>query len=157
MITLFFMLGWDRYGFNKKSNGTHYAELVFLHPFGYAGCVVHSGVSGARSVDTFSCLGGRCGFQKKCTRTRYVQLVFSHPVGFAGHVVPSGELRNVIVLLFMLGWGQYLFDKKHPNKLRGICVFASRGIYGSHSAFWCHRGAKWGGHYFSCLGGTGMD
>jgi hypothetical protein len=58
MITLFFMLGWDRYGFNKKSNGTHYAELVFLHPFGYAGCVVHSGVSGARSVDTFSCLGG---------------------------------------------------------------------------------------------------
>jgi hypothetical protein len=28
---LFFMLGWDRYGFNKKRVRTHYAELVFLH------------------------------------------------------------------------------------------------------------------------------
>jgi hypothetical protein len=27
--TLFFMLGWDRYGFNKKHARTHYAEHVF--------------------------------------------------------------------------------------------------------------------------------
>jgi hypothetical protein len=42
---LFFMLGWDPYGFDKKRAGTHYAELVFLHPVAYVGCVVQSGAS----------------------------------------------------------------------------------------------------------------
>jgi hypothetical protein len=32
MITLVFMLGRDRYGFDKKCTGTHYAKLVFLQP-----------------------------------------------------------------------------------------------------------------------------
>jgi hypothetical protein len=47
MIALFFMLGWDQYGFDKKCTGTHYAELVSLHPVESAGYVVHSGGSGA--------------------------------------------------------------------------------------------------------------
>jgi hypothetical protein len=42
---LFFMLRWDRYGFDKKRFRTHYAELVFFHPLGYVGHVVHSGAS----------------------------------------------------------------------------------------------------------------
>jgi hypothetical protein len=42
---LFFMLRWDRYGFDKKRFTTHYAELVFFHPLGYVGHVVHSGAS----------------------------------------------------------------------------------------------------------------
>jgi hypothetical protein len=44
---LFFMLGWDRYRFNKMHAGTCYAKLVFLHPVGYVGHVVHSGAPGA--------------------------------------------------------------------------------------------------------------
>jgi hypothetical protein len=41
---LFFMLGWDQYGLDKKCTGTRYAKLVFLQPVGYAGHVVHSAV-----------------------------------------------------------------------------------------------------------------
>jgi hypothetical protein len=46
------MLGWDRYGFNKKRVGTRYAKLVFLHTVGVVGPIVHSGVAGARNVTT---------------------------------------------------------------------------------------------------------
>jgi hypothetical protein len=44
---LFFMLGWGRYRFDKKHARTHYIELVFLYPVGFAGHVMHSGASGA--------------------------------------------------------------------------------------------------------------
>jgi hypothetical protein len=47
IVALFFMLGWDRFGFNKMHVRTRYAELVFLHRVGYAGHVVHSGAFGA--------------------------------------------------------------------------------------------------------------
>jgi hypothetical protein len=43
----FFMVSRDRYGFHKKHVGTRYAELLFLHPVGSAGNVVHSGASRA--------------------------------------------------------------------------------------------------------------
>jgi hypothetical protein len=51
VIAVFFMLGWDWYGFDKKCSGTRYAELVFLHQMGCVGCVVYSSASGVRNVD----------------------------------------------------------------------------------------------------------
>jgi hypothetical protein len=47
---LFFMLGWARSGFEKKSVRTRYTEHVFLHPVGCAGHAVHYGASGVRNV-----------------------------------------------------------------------------------------------------------
>jgi hypothetical protein len=44
---LFFIPGWDRYGFDKKYIGTHYSYLVFLHPVGSVGHFLHSGASEA--------------------------------------------------------------------------------------------------------------
>jgi hypothetical protein len=56
---LFFMLGWNQYGFHKKRVGTRYAELVFLHPLRSTGHVVHSDASRARNVQAlFLCSGG---------------------------------------------------------------------------------------------------
>jgi hypothetical protein len=49
---LFFMLRWDRYRFDKKRFRTRYAELLFLHPMGCTGHVMHSSVFESRNVDT---------------------------------------------------------------------------------------------------------
>jgi hypothetical protein len=46
------MLWWDRYRFDNMRTGTHYAELIFLHPVGSVGHIVQSGASKARNIDT---------------------------------------------------------------------------------------------------------
>jgi hypothetical protein len=88
----FFMLGWERYKFNKNHIWRRCTKLVFLHPVGSSGDIVHSTTFGARHIDTlfFMPWWDQYEFHKIHTRTRYVELVFLHPVGSAGHIVYSG-------------------------------------------------------------------
>jgi hypothetical protein len=90
--THYFLLGSDRYRLDKKHVGTHYIELVFLHPVGSTGHVMHSSALGVRNVDIlFFMLGwDQYGFHKKCAATCYIEHVFLHPLGSVGHVVHSG-------------------------------------------------------------------
>jgi hypothetical protein len=70
--SLFFMIGWDRYGFAKKRTETRYTEVMFLHSMGSPCHVVHSTAFGVQNT------------------TRYADLVFLHPVGSTDLVVHSG-------------------------------------------------------------------
>jgi hypothetical protein len=72
------MLGWDRYGFDKKRTGTRYTKHVILHSVGYAGRVVNSGASRSQNIDAlfFMLSWARYGFLQKCVQTCYTKLVF---------------------------------------------------------------------------------
>jgi hypothetical protein len=89
------MLGWDRYGFDKKHVRTHYAKLVCFNTVESMGHVVHSGASRARNVDELFFILGctRCGFHKKCVATRYAKLVLLHLVGSMGNITHSSASR----------------------------------------------------------------
>jgi hypothetical protein len=78
ITTLFFLLGWERYGFHQKCVGTSYAKRVFLHPVGSVGHVVHSGASRERNIDALFFMFGweRYGFHEKCVGTRYVEFAY---------------------------------------------------------------------------------
>jgi hypothetical protein len=117
---------------------TLHAKLVFLHPVGSAGHVVHSSASEAQNGDAvFFMLGWDWyGIDKKCVGTHYGKVVFLQLVGSVGHVVHfgvSGE-RNLNALFFMLGWAWCGFCKKCTGtRYAELVFFASGGIHGSHS------------------------
>jgi hypothetical protein len=86
------MLGWDRYGFDKKHVRTRYTDLVFLQPVGTAGHIVHSVASMARIINAlfFKLRWDPYGFHKNRASTHYAESMFLHSIGFIGHVVHSG-------------------------------------------------------------------
>jgi hypothetical protein len=140
------MLMWDRYRFQKRRIGTHYAELVFMHPVGYAGHLVHCGAFGACNIDVLFFLLGWdwYEFHKMRRDTRCRTCVFA-----IGGI--CGSRRAFLCLRrakrrhtsFRAREGLVLLPQKvHQDKLRQTCVFASSGICGSRSAFRCIRGAK---------------
>jgi hypothetical protein len=61
------MLGWHQYRFDKKHIGTRYTKLLFLHPVGSVGHVVHLAVSGEQIIDAqfFKLREDRYGLDKK--------------------------------------------------------------------------------------------
>jgi hypothetical protein len=93
---LFFMLGWDPFGFYKKRTRTHYAKLVFSHPVGLVGHVIQSDASaGVKRRCTIFMLGWDWfRFHKMRDGTHYNELVFVDPLGSMGHVVLSGASRS---------------------------------------------------------------
>jgi hypothetical protein len=107
VIALFFMRERDRYGFDKKRAGTHYAELVFFQPVDLqiTSCIP---VSRARNVIAlfFMLRSDWYGFDKKRSGTPYAELVFWHQLGCAGIIVYSGAsgAQNLNALIFMLEW-----------------------------------------------------
>jgi hypothetical protein len=58
---LFFMLGWDQYGFDKNHDRTPYVKLVFSHLVGAAGHVGNCTIF-------FKLTWARCVFHKKACR-----------------------------------------------------------------------------------------
>jgi hypothetical protein len=113
--SLFFTLGWDWYGFDKKHIRAHYTELVFLHSVEYAGHVVHSGVSGVpTSMHYFSCLGGTDMYSTKSAQDTLCRTCIFAFGGICGSRSAFRCVRgaNVDALFFMIGWDRYLFDKK---------------------------------------------
>jgi hypothetical protein len=128
--TLFFMLGWDRFGFNKNRVRTHYVELVFLYPVGAAAPIAHSVSSGARNVDAlfFMLRWERYGFQKKRVGTCYTELVFLHLGRYLGGVVHSGAsgVRNISARFFCSGGSSALSIKSAGGHVTTNLCFCIR-------------------------------
>jgi hypothetical protein len=127
------VLGWDWCGFHKKCAGTRYAELVFLHPMGTVGHVVHSSLSRVRNVDAlfFMPVWARYDFHKNRTGTRYTELMFLLPVGYAGNVAhfDSSGARNIDPPFSFSGGPDAISIKSMSGHITlNLCLRIRRGL-----------------------------
>jgi hypothetical protein len=126
---LLLMLGWDRYGFHKKGDGTRYTRLVSLHPVCTIFHVVHCVASG---MHHFSCFGGTGTDSKKSTPRHVTQnLCFAS----------GGREMSTHYCSCSGGTGMDSKNSTSRHVTPNLC-FASGRIYGSRSAFRCVRDAK---------------
>jgi hypothetical protein len=91
------VLGSDWYGFDKKLIGSRYAKLVFLHPVGSVGHVVHSSSASGHETSThYFSYSGWTGKDSTKSAPEHVlpNLFFLHLVGSARHVVHSGACNG---------------------------------------------------------------
>jgi hypothetical protein len=139
VIALFFMLGSDLYGFDKKRSRTPYVKLVFSHQLGSAGRVLgtkywctifHAQVGPGRfplKAHQFAlrqnCIFASCGIRGSCSVFRCVRGMWMYYFSCSGG---PGAVSLKITL----------------DTLSRTCVIASDRIYTSHSAFWCVQGVK---------------
>jgi hypothetical protein len=134
---------------------------VFLHSVGFAGHVVHSGPSGARSIDALFLMLGwdRYGLHKKHDGTRDAVLVFLHPFWHVGHVVLSDASGpwNIDALFSCsseTGTDSTTSVAGHVTPNLCFCIqWDMRILY----CILVRPGHETSMHYFSFLGGTGMD
>jgi hypothetical protein len=115
---LFFRVGWAQCRFHKKRVRTRYAEPLFLYLVESAHHRVHSGVSGARNVDTiFQARVGPMQITQKEHRDTLRQTCVLHPVGSTVHILYSSApgARDVDPVFFRLGGDWYGF---HKNRLK---------------------------------------
>jgi hypothetical protein len=138
------MIGWSQCGSHEKAHRACHAELLFLHPGGYAGHVVHSGAPEVRIFDSlfFKLEWAQCRSIKKHIMTHHADLVF-----FASGAI--GGSRSAFWCIRGMKCRRTIFharvdlvripQKACQNTLRQTCVFASGWISRSHSSFRCVR------------------
>jgi hypothetical protein len=137
VITLFFMLQWDRYGFGKKAcRDTLHRHMCF--------CIRRDlpvtwgiRVSPRRKISShyFSCSGGPGAVYIKSVPGHVTQILcFFHPVGSVSHIVQSKAFGagNVDALFFMLGWAWSGFCKKRDMPRYAKLVFLHPVGYAGH-------------------------
>jgi hypothetical protein len=152
---LFFLLGWDRYRFQKKRVETRYSKLVFLHLVGYADHVVHSSVSGVQNIDTlyFMLVWDRYRFQKERDGTRYIKLVFLDPVEYCGSrsalwCVRDAKRRRTIFLAWV---GQVQIPQKWVRIPYAELMFLHPVVFAGHIVNPCAYGVQNVGALFFVL------
>jgi hypothetical protein len=154
----FSYLGWDQDGYDKKCPEISYAEVVFLHPVGSVGHIVHSG---ARNFDAlfFILRWDRYESDKMRVRTSYIEIDLLHPVGYAGHVVhycASGAQTLMHYFSCSCGTGRDLTKSTSGHVMPNLffCILWDLRVT---CGILVHLGCETSTHYFSCSGGTGTD